>query len=122
MRVSMSATGSVSIVFLLPRALRHAWDRALVRELAQADPAEPELLEDRAGSAAAVAARILPHRKPRCARGLGDQRLLCHYVSSSLVWPAKGNPRPRRSASPCSSSFAVVVTATSRPRIAEMSS
>ena len=46
------------------------------------------------------------------------------YCSScpSRGWPAKGNPRPRSSASPCSSVEAVVVTATSRPRMDEMSS
>src|SRR5881394_46041 len=56
MRVSMSATGSVNIgLFLLPRALRHARDDALMGELAQADPAEPELLEDSPRAAALVA-------------------------------------------------------------------
>src|SRR5919204_2055095 len=61
MRVSMSATGSVSIFALLPGALGHARDHALVGEVAQADPAEPELAEDRLRPAAAVAARVLPH-------------------------------------------------------------
>src|SRR5919204_5143371 len=56
MRASMSATGSVSIAS--PARLGHAGDHALVRELAQADPAEAELLEDRARAAAAVATRV----------------------------------------------------------------
>src|SRR5438045_6308130 len=56
MRASMSATGSVSIAS--PAALCHAGDHALVRELAQADPAEAELLEHRPRPAAAVAARV----------------------------------------------------------------
>src|ERR671935_1753393 len=58
MRASMSATGSVSIARLLPRALGHAGDHALVRELAQADPAEAELPVDRARAPAAVATRV----------------------------------------------------------------
>src|SRR4051794_9816544 len=64
MRVSMSAIGSVSIVLLLPRALGHARNHALVGELPQADPAEPELLEDRARAAAPIAARVLPRLEP----------------------------------------------------------
>src|SRR3954469_9775098 len=58
-RVRKSATGSV-IDMLLPAALRHAGDVAVVRELAQADPAEAELAEDGARAAAAAAARVLP--------------------------------------------------------------
>src|SRR6476659_1446381 len=61
MRVSMSAIGSVSTSSLLPTGLRHAGDRALVRELAQANAAEAELLEHRARAAALVAARVVPH-------------------------------------------------------------
>src|SRR3982750_4470432 len=111
MRVSMSATGSVSIVsFLLPGALGHAGDHALVGELPQADAAEPELLEDRAGTAAPVAARVLPRLEPLRARRLGDHRLLRHY-SESLLSPANGRPRPRSSARALSSSAAVVVIA-----------
>src|SRR5918912_642254 len=59
MRVSMSATGSVSIARLLPAGLRHARDHALVRELPQADPAEAELAEDGARPPTAVAARVV---------------------------------------------------------------
>src|SRR4051794_10123429 len=42
MRVSRSAMGSV-IDMALPAALRHAGDVAVVRHLAQADAAQPEL-------------------------------------------------------------------------------
>src|ERR1044072_2703096 len=76
MRVSMSATGSVSMACLLPRALRHAGDHALVGELPQADAAEPELLEHGARAAALVAAAVRARLVLRRARGLRDQRLL----------------------------------------------
>src|SRR6478609_8781483 len=78
MRVSMSATGSVSISFLLPRALRHAGDHALVGELAQADPAEPELLEHGARVTAPVAAGVVAHLVLRGAGGLHPQGRLGH--------------------------------------------
>src|SRR3954469_22248653 len=58
-RVRKSATGSV-IDMRSPARLRHAGDVALVRELAQADPAQAELAEHGAGAAAAPAARVLP--------------------------------------------------------------
>src|SRR5438105_3371180 len=79
MRVSMSATGSVSMS-LLPRALRHAGDDALVGELPQADPAEPELLEHGARPTAAVAAGVVAHLELRRPRGLDSQRLLRHLA------------------------------------------
>src|SRR5437868_15493028 len=72
-RVSMSATGSVSIFVLLPGALGHARDDALVGELPQADPAEPELLEHSARTAAAIAARVVAHLELRRPRGLHSQ-------------------------------------------------
>src|SRR5215203_552917 len=77
-RVSMSAIGSVSIVLSLPGALGHARDYALMRELPQADPAEPELLVDRTGAAAPAAARVGPRLVLRRPRPLGDQGLLGH--------------------------------------------
>src|SRR6185503_19576510 len=58
-RVSMSATGSVSMRLLLPRALGHAGDDALVGELPQADAAQAELLEHGARPAALVAAAVV---------------------------------------------------------------
>src|SRR3954453_6414207 len=78
MRVSMSAMGSVSISVLLPGALRHARDDALMGELAQANPAEPELLEHGARPPALVAAGVVAHLVLRGARGLRDHRLLGH--------------------------------------------
>src|SRR5690349_10277164 len=57
-RVRKSAMGSV-IDMLLPAALRHAGDVAVVRELAQADAAHAELAEHRARAAAAAAAGVL---------------------------------------------------------------
>src|SRR5215475_7658304 len=83
-RVSMSATGSVSIVVLLPGALRHARDHALMGELAQADPAEPELLEHGARPAAAVAAAVVAHLVLGGARGLRDHRFLRHLFPFGL--------------------------------------
>src|SRR5262245_14897064 len=121
MRVSMSAIGSVCIRNLSPARLGHARDRALMREIAQADAAEPELPEDRARAAAAVAARVLARLVARLAGCLGDQGLLGHYWSL-LSAPANGRPRARRSAIPCSSFSAVVVIATSRPRTAGIES
>src|SRR6478752_605264 len=57
-RVRKSAIGSV-IDMLLPAALRHAGDVAVVRELAQADTADPELAEHGTRAAAAAAAGVL---------------------------------------------------------------
>src|SRR6266700_2921341 len=82
MRVSMSATGSVSISVLLPRALRHAGNDALMGELPQADPAEPELLEDGARPPAAVAAGVVAHLELCGPRGVHFQRLLGHVVTA----------------------------------------
>src|SRR3954447_11958570 len=116
MRVSMSATGSVSMVVVLsPRALRHAGDHALVGELAQADTAEPELLVDRARAPATVAAGVVTHLELGRPAGLDDQRLLRHYLFPPS--DANGIPSSVRSAPAWSSFFAVVVIATSRPRI-----
>src|SRR5579863_9064236 len=78
MRVSMSATGSVSIGSPLPGALGHARDDALMGELAQADTAEPELLVHGARAAAPVAAAVVAHLVLGRARRLGDHRFLGH--------------------------------------------
>src|SRR5262245_4624787 len=82
MRVSMSATGSVSM--RSPRALRHAGDHALVGQLAEADPAQPELLEHGARPPALVAAGVVARLVLLGARGLRDQRLLRHSSVPSL--------------------------------------
>src|SRR5215204_2444237 len=127
--VSMSAIGSVcnatrpyfhnwSSDVLSPTTFRHSGDHAMVREVAQADPAEPELLVDRARAAAAVAARVRASLEPLRLARLLDQRLACHYwFSPSWVSRWNGIPRARRSARPSSSFAAVVVIATSRPRM-----
>src|SRR5919197_2415414 len=66
-RVRKSATGSV-MDMALPAALRHPGDVAVVRELAQTDPAHAELLVHRTGAAAAAAAGVLPGLELRGAR------------------------------------------------------
>src|SRR5262245_31403802 len=79
--VSMSAIGSAntsSFPLPLPRALGHPRDHALVRELAQADPAQPELAVDGAWAPAAVAAVVRAHREPLGPPRLDDHGLLRH--------------------------------------------
>jgi hypothetical protein len=68
--------------FLLPRTLCHAGDVALVRELAQADAADPELAVDGAGAPAAVAPGVLADGVPRLALRLCDLRLLSQRYAS----------------------------------------
>src|SRR6059058_5338081 len=80
MRVSMSAIGSVSTSSLLPARLGHAGDDTLVREVAQADPAEAELAIDRAGPAAPVAARVVAHLVLVSPLLLDDEARLCHLL------------------------------------------
>src|SRR3954468_23124752 len=58
MRVRKSAMGSVIDIDRSPTRLRHAGDHSVVRELAQADPAQAELAVDGARPAAAAAARV----------------------------------------------------------------
>src|SRR5690348_11270564 len=120
MRVSMSAIGSVSTVSLLPARLRHAGNRALVRELAQADAAEPELAEHRARPAAPVAAGVAAGLDRLGSPWLDDERRLRHY--SLLLSSPNGRPSACSSARACSSVSAVVVIVTSRPRTCWMSS
>src|SRR5688572_1458814 len=98
MRVSRSAMGSVCIVGLLPGALRHSGDHALMGQLAQADAAEAELAEDGARTAAAAAAGVLAHAEPLRARLRDDERPLGHALSYSLLSVANGRPSARRSA------------------------
>src|SRR5262245_29117763 len=59
MRVRKSATGSV-IDMGLPARLREAGDHALMRDLAHADAAQPELAQIRARAAAPLAAVVVP--------------------------------------------------------------
>src|SRR3954470_2218284 len=66
-RVRKSAMGSV-IDMVLPAALGHPGDEALVGELAQADPADAELAVHGPRTAAAAAAGVLPGLELRRAR------------------------------------------------------
>jgi hypothetical protein len=63
---------------LLPAALGHAGDRALVSELTQADPAKAELAKDGARAAAPAAARVGARLVLLWARGFRDQGFLGH--------------------------------------------
>src|SRR5687768_17076025 len=92
-RVSMSATGSV-IIAASPARLRHAGDRAVVRELAQADPAEAELPVHRARAPAAVAPAVLPRGELLRARGLHDQAFLGQGSSCFLCLGAEREAEP----------------------------
>src|SRR5438067_1581080 len=115
MRVSMSAIGSVSTssssflpsgarVLLplvenaqhfsrsLPGRLGHAGDRALMREIPQADPAEPELPVHGARAPAAVAAAVLPRPVALRPRRLDDERLLGHLSVSPVFCERKAEP------------------------------
>src|SRR5215203_1547030 len=88
-------------VVLLPGALRHAGNHALVRELPQADPAQPELLEHGARPPALVAAGVVAHLELLRARRLHDQRLLGQVSPSAprsrAAVPAPGGaPAPAR--------------------------
>src|SRR6201986_4031377 len=83
MRVTKSAVGSV-IDIRSPARLRHAGDVALVRELAQGDPAEAELAVDRARAPAAAAARMGPRLVLRRAIRANDLGCLSHGSGSSL--------------------------------------
>src|SRR4051812_14701815 len=78
MRVRKSAIGSV-IDMRSPTRLRHAGDEALVRQLAQAHAAEPELAVDRARTTAAAAARMRPRLVLGRAVRANDLGGLCHF-------------------------------------------
>src|SRR5687767_6475072 len=80
MRVSMSAMGS-EVMPASPARLRHAGDDALVRQRAQADAAEPELLVHGAGASAFLAARVPAHLELGRALLLDSQCCLCHSES-----------------------------------------
>src|SRR5215207_3756454 len=78
---------------LSPTRLGHARDHAVVRELAQADPAEAELLVDRAWPPAAVAAGVAPHAEARLTLGFGDQGLLSHVALLPLRTACRAHAR-----------------------------
>src|SRR5690349_14548928 len=79
MRVRKSAIGSVIDMARLPARLGHAGDEALVRQLAQAHAAEPELAVDRARAPAAPAARVGPRLVLRRAVRGNDLGCLRHF-------------------------------------------
>src|SRR5688572_10446847 len=135
MRVRKSAMGSVMLMrAALPARLGHARDVALVRELAQADAAEPELLVDGARAAALAAARVPAGLVLGRPRGADDLGCLGHVVSSLSVpqattaWSfkdskpagrpsrANGIPSASSSANASASVCAEVVIVTSIPR------
>src|SRR4051812_20428415 len=81
---------------VLPRTLCHAGDHALVGELAQADPAEPELLEHGTRPAALVAAAVVAGLELVGAAGLRDQTLLGHLGSLLLGRERKAQAAQKR--------------------------
>src|SRR5690242_16055133 len=93
MRVRKSAMGSV-IDMALPARLRHAGDEALMRKLAQADAAQPELAVDRARAPATPAAAVRPRGVLRLAVGPHDHGCLCHLL---LFMRRPAHPRATRS-------------------------
>src|SRR5947209_19048659 len=70
-RVRKSAIGSVMIV-PLPARLDHAGDVAIQRQLAEADPAKPELAEEGARTAAVRAAVAVADRPQMPIHHLGE--------------------------------------------------
>src|ERR1044071_4404190 len=73
--VSRSAIGSVIDIGVspaLPAGLDHARQIALQREQPEADAAEPELAQEGARPAAALAAVAVAHRELGLLEGLGD--------------------------------------------------
>src|SRR5690349_17261837 len=81
MRVRKSAIGSVIDIALdLPARLLDARDQALVRDVAQADPAQAELAEVGARAPAPLAAVVVARRVLRRARLLYTLGSLCHLL------------------------------------------
>src|SRR5579875_2655354 len=87
MRVSMSAIGSVSI--RSPARLRHARDRTLMRELAQADAAQAEFLEHGTRASAPVAPGVVAHLELLRAPLLHDERCLRHLLIPPVAVAAR---------------------------------
>src|SRR4051812_3212715 len=100
MRVSMSAMGSVMVIVGLPSPARlgDARDLAGVHELAQAEPAQPELAVHGARPAAAAAPRVGPHLVLGLALLLLDQRLLGHLLTPFPACALAASRRARPSA------------------------
>src|SRR5919108_71318 len=83
-RVRKSAMGSLTAM-RSPARLRHAGDEALMRELAQADAAQPELAVHRTRAPAAAAAAVRPRGVLGRAVGPHDHGCLGHLLSVLLV-------------------------------------
>src|SRR5919199_3588505 len=99
-RVRKSAMGSVMLMGDLPARLRHAGDVALVRQLAQAQAAEPELPVHRARAPAATTTRVRARLVlGRPLRG-DDLGCLCHvslcYAATGSASVSKWPGRPSR--------------------------
>src|SRR5918997_919693 len=76
----------------LPARLRHAGDEALVGELAQADPAQPELAVHGPRAPAPPAAAVRPGRVLGLAVGPHDHGCLGHLKSLVSAYAATGSP------------------------------
>src|SRR5688572_15318430 len=93
MRVRKSAMGSVTVY--LPGALRHPRDEALVRELAEADPADAELAVHGARTATATAPGVsagLELGRARLAHTLGRLGHQAASAESEMVVANFGRP------------------------------
>src|SRR5215207_4689176 len=100
-RVRKSAMGSVLALkgclrskrLGLPGGLGHAGDEAVVRHLAQADPAQAELAVHGAGTAAAAAPAVLPGLELR-GPSLADPLGRLGHLRKSPRCPARRDPAP----------------------------
>src|SRR3954464_3727778 len=90
-RVRKSAMGSVMLMRASPTRLRHAGDEALMRQLAQAYAAEPELAVHRARAPAAPAPAVRPRRVFRGARRAHLLGCLGHEPRSLSGYAATGS-------------------------------
>src|SRR5215210_7144947 len=95
MRVRKSAIGSV-IDMRSPTRLGHAGDHAVVRELAQAQPADAELAVHGARATATATTRVRACLVLGCSLGSDDLGCLSNSRSSLLSMPP---PARRRSGS-----------------------
>src|ERR1043166_1352270 len=83
MRVSMSAIGSVMLMWsLLPAGLADAGDHARERQLPETNPAQPETAEERARAAAARAPVVLADGELRLPLALLDHGFTGHLPNS----------------------------------------
>src|SRR5262245_9916577 len=120
-RVNMSAMGSLVIVLLLqylpdrlPTRLCHAGDLAVQRKLAEAQPADAELAQERARTSAAPAAVAVAAPQLRRLRLplLFQLDVFCNLRSRGhllFLYCRNGIPIWRNSARPSASVLAVVV-------------